>query len=460
MNNPNPASAPFDKECKLLGTLVMFPEVLHLVYPRIVTPSHVAGNDYREAFIALAEMQEKGLPVDTITLMDYLMKKGVKPQGDGSWAWLLTQWQREVITSAHVEAYAAMVREDAIRRAVLRAAMTAISQCQDGGDVFEVSARLQKSVSDVAHVDAGTENAQTITQGIVEELLDVAQGNTEAIGTIPQLQGMRRLIGAWKAGDLVVVGGRPAMGKSVFAQLICDDFLAAGRAGLLVSLEMTAKQILQRALSNRVGISIADMYRQSRGNPAAAMDITTRLTNASGGLRKYVVNDAVQGLAGLRAAAISAKHKNPDLGVIVVDYVQLLISGDTENRVAELSNITRALKLLAKELDVCMVALSQLSRNVESRTDKRPKLADLRDGGSVEQDADIVLMLYRDHYYNPNADERELEVAVEKFRNGALTMEKLVFTAELSRIEDAQGGHYPAAKHLAEKDADDEIIPF
>lgn len=433
--NPNP-------ENHLMGAMVMFPDQIHVVYPRIVDASHFEDADCRVVLEAISDMRDGGLSVDLITLSAYLLKKGSKPTSANApnWAYLLTQWMREVVTSTDIEQYAALVREEAIRRAVLRASMSAIAVCRDGGDVFEAAARLQKQVSDVAHIDTGSETAVTLTSKIVAELLDVAQGNMDAIGVLPQLAGMRKLIGSWKVGDLVIVGGRPAMGKSVFGQLVVDDFLAASKSALLVSLEMTAKQIMQRALSNAVGISIADMYRQSKSNPAMAMQVTAKLSAASTAYSKYIINDSIQTLSALRAAAISAKHKNPDLGVIVVDYLQLLITGDADNRVSELSNITRALKLLAKELEVTVVALSQLSRNVESRVDKRPKLADLRDGGSVEQDADIVLMLYRDAYYNPNADQRELEVAVEKFRNGAITMEKLMFTAELSRIGDMAAG--------------------
>lgn len=249
---------------------------------------------------------------------------------------------------------------------------------------------------------------------------------------------MDRQLPAWlHEGHLIVIAGRPAMGKSAFSQQVAENVASTKRTTIMFTLEMSSYEITERAMSRRTGIPIPKL---KTANGLANHD-WEKLTNAYSELAMlpFLIDDSTFGIDEIVAktkAASRGLEKNdlPPLGCVVLDYIQL-VQARAANRTLEVGQVTNKLKILAKELAVPVVALSQLNRAVENRNDRRPTLADLRESGNIEQDADLVLFLYRDEYYNPDSQEKGVaEIIAAKNRHGATATTKLSFSGESVRF--------------------------
>lgn len=253
----------------------------------------------------------------------------------------------------------------------------------------------------------------------------------------------RQIPGWLHEGHLIIVAGRPAMGKSAFAQQVCEAVATQDKATILFSLEMSCKEITERSVARRARVSIPKLKTGEGVTPADRVAVNTALESYSG--LPFFVDDTTFDIAEMvtktkAEAAGFLKKGLPRLGCVVVDYLQLA-QAKGANRNLEIGQITGALKRLAKELSVPVLALSQLNRAVEGRTDRRPTLSDLRDSGNIEQDADLVLYVYRDDYYDPvSADKGLAEIGTLKNRHGATGIAKLAFKGEHVTFSDRLAG--------------------
>jgi replicative DNA helicase len=295
--------------------------------------------------------------------------------------------------------------------------------------VFELS--QQRVSSEFAHIE-------TLLKESFERITALYEAGVEITGTPSGFRDLDRLTSGFQPGNLVIVAARPSMGKSALALCMAANLAVRNETPVaLFTLEMSKAEVTQRLMCSE-----AKVESQRLRTGKLAVDDWPRLTAACDKLAKapiYVDDTGSITMMEIRSKLRRLKSQQPSLGLVIVDYLQLMTSGTTvENRVQEVSQISRALKVLARDLDVPIMALSQLSRAVEQRHDKRPILSDLRESGSIEQDADLVCFVYRDEYYNPEETESAgiAEVILAKHRNGPTGLEKLAFQKRYARFAD------------------------
>ncbi len=285
------------------------------------------------------------------------------------------------------------------------------------------------------------ERVDELVRQSFEQITKMYESGGEMTGTATGFRDVDHMTSGLQPGNLVVVAGRPSMGKSAFALGVAANLgLHHGIPVAVFTLEMSKLEVAQRFMCAEARVELQRLRTGRLTN-----DDWPRLVKACDSLTKapiYVDDTRMTTMLEIRSKARRLKAREPNLGLIVVDYLQLLGGGSIEHRVQEVSQISRSLKMIAGDLDVPVVALSQLSRAVESRTDKRPLLSDLRESGSIEQDADLVMFLYRDEYYNEQSEDQGLaEVILAKHRNGPVGTEKLAFLKRFAKFADLAPQH-------------------
>lgn len=423
-----------DAEKSLLGAVLIDEEVLADI------SEHVKPGDFYDRihgiiFGAMMRLYEKHRPVDLLTLTDELKKKNELDEIGGSA--FLSELTNYVPTSAHAEAYAELVGQKAIRRRLIKAS----SEIAELGFDEETTTQelLQKAEAEIFSV-----SDQSLKQDLVslESILTDSFDRLEELShNKGQLRGVRtgyrdldNMTAGLQRSDLIVLAARPAMGKTTLVtNLAFNVATIAKQPVLFFSLEMSKEQLVDRMLADASGVN---SWNIRTGN--LSHDEFSKLSDAMGELAEApIFIDDTPGLSVLemRTKARRAMHEHP-LGLIIVDYLQLMQSSRSDgNRVQEVSEISRGLKLIARELDVPVIALSQLSRSVESRSPQIPQLADLRESGSIEQDADIVMFIYREAYYNPDTDRgNTTDLIIAKHRNGPTGSVELYFHPERLRF--------------------------
>ncbi len=424
-----------DAEMSLLGAILIDEEVLADV------TEHVSAKDFydkRHATIygAMMRLYERHKPVDLLTLTEELRKKNEFDLIGGSS--YLTELTNYVPTAAHAEAYAEMVATKAVRRRLIKAS----------GDISELGYDEDTEVQELLE-KAEAELFSVSDQSLKQDLVSLENILTESFDRMEELHrnkgALRGIRTGWRdldnmtAGlqrsDLIILAARPAMGKTTLVtNLAYNVATVAKRPVLFFSLEMSKEQLVDRMLADASGV---DAWNIRTGN--LSDEDFSKLSEAMGEMAEAPIYlDDTPGLSVLemRTKARRAAHEAP-LGLIIVDYLQLMqAAGRSDgNRVQEVSEISRGLKLIARELNVPVIALSQLSRSVESRSPQIPQLADLRESGSIEQDADIVMFIYREAYYNPETDRENItDLILAKHRNGPTGKVELYFHPERLRF--------------------------
>src|SRR5664279_478131 len=424
-----------DAEMSLLGAVLIDEETLADI------SEHVTAKDFYDKrhgtiYGGMMRLYEHHRPVDLLTLTEELKKKDELERIGGSA--YLTELTNYVPTAAHAEAYAEMVSLKAVRRRLIKASAEISELGYDEDN--NIQELLEKAEAELFSV-----SDQTLKQ----DLVSIESILTESFDRIEELHrnkgALRGVATGWRdldnitAGlqrsDLVILAARPAMGKTTLVtNLAYNVATVAKQAVLFFSLEMSKEQLVDRMLADASGV---DAWNIRTGN--LSDDDFSKLSEAMGEMAEApIFLDDTPGLSVLemRTKARRAAHEHP-LGLIVVDYLQLMQGsgrGDG-NRVQEVSEISRGLKLIARELNVPVVALSQLSRSVESRSPQIPQLADLRESGSIEQDADIVMFIYREAYYNPETERENItDLIIAKHRNGPTGKIELYFHPERLRF--------------------------
>jgi replicative DNA helicase len=426
-----------DAEESVLGAMMLSPGAIGAVSEILD-----AGDFYREShskiYRAALALYARGEPVDAITLVDELEQRGeLEDAGGRSRVHELAALVPATANAAH---YARIVREMATLRGLIRAGGE-ISQLgwERIGEPADLVDRAEQIVFDLSQSRVSTEfsHIETLLKESFERITALYEAGEEITGVPAGFRDVDRLTSGFQPGNLVIVAARPSMGKSAFGLCIAANIAIRHQVPIaLFTLEMSKAEVTQRLMCSE-----AKVESQRLRSGKLAPDDWPRLTAACDKLAKapiYVDDTGSITMMEIRSKARRLKSKEPTLGLIIVDYLQLMTSGaSVENRVQEVSQISRNLKILARDLDVPILAMSQLSRAVEQRHDKRPILSDLRESGSIEQDADLVAFIYRDEYYNDDSPDQGLaEVILAKHRNGPTGIEKLSFLKRYAKFAD------------------------
>src|SRR5579885_1427140 len=397
-----------DAEESVLGAMMLSSAAIEAVSEVID-----AGDFYREShgriFRAAVELYQHGHPVDAITVADKLDERGELEEVGGKER--IHEIAALVPATSNAAHYARIVREMATLRG-----LTAVGEqiqrlgWERPGETPELVDRAEQMVFDLAQhrIRGSFEHVEALVRESFEQITRMYESGGEMTGIPTGFRDVDHMTSGLQPGNLVVVAGRPSMGKSAFALGIASNL--ALRYGIPVgvfTLEMSKLEVAQRLMCAEARVELQRLRTGRLTN-----EDWPRLVKACDMLTKapiYVDDTRLTTMLEIRAKARRLKAREPKLGAIVVDYLQLMSSGqDADNRVQEVSQISRSLKVVAGDLEIPVIALSQLSRAVESRTDKRPLLSDLRESGSIEQDADLVIFLYRDEYYNESSEDQGL----------------------------------------------------
>jgi replicative DNA helicase len=391
---------------------------------------------HRKIFKAILELYNNRKNVDLITLSDKLKNDGSLEQVGGvSYLSLIIDF---VPTSANVEHYARIVKEKGVLRRLIKNATQIISDGYSSNgnieDVVDNAERLIFEVADLKQRQGAFHIKDLVRQGI--ETLDfLYQRKQHITGLATGFERFDHMTSGLQNSDLIIIAGRPSMGKSALAVSIAEYAGIELKKGVgIFSLEMSKEQLVQRMLCSQARV---DAHKVRSGFLAASD--WPKLTAAAGKLSEskiFIDDTPAISVLELRAKARRLKANN-DIQMIILDYLQLMRSAmKSDSRQQEISEISRSLKALARELSIPVIALSQLSRAVESRQDHRPQLSDLRESGAIEQDADVVVLLMREEYYNPTEENKGVaDVIIAKQRNGPVGTVKLAFIKEYMRFE-------------------------
>ena len=430
--------ASIDAERSVLGALLLNDENVAIVV-ELLLPEDFYSPAHRIIYETIIEVSQKFKRVDIVTLQDELVKKG-KLDVVGGLVYLLSL-QEDIPALGLLEQHTQLIREKAILRKLIGSATSIISTCytQDDENIVNVLDHAEKTIFEISNKRTN----QTFVQLNIwlkktfQHLSDIKSHSKGITGIPTGFKKLDEMTSGFQAGDLIVLAARPSMGKTALSLSMALQAAEVGATVGFFSLEMAAEQLTLRLLSSESGIA-----HQNIRNATISSQEWIELTNVAARLaeRKMFIDDtAMLSISDLRGKARKLKMEH-NLKILVVDYLQLLHSTKRhENRHQEVSEISRSLKALAKELSVPIVALSQLSRAVDSRMDKRPILSDLRESGAIEQDADLIMFLYRDVIYNPETENPSVvELIIGKQRNGPTGTVYLHFARDLTRFEDLE----------------------
>ena len=428
-----------EAEQAVLGGLLLDPVAWDNVAD-VVRAADFYRPDHRLIFEAIGALAGNGQPCDAVTVSEHLQRTQLLDEVGGL-AYLGTL-VRDTPTAANVRAYAAIVRERSLLRKLIRAGgeIAASVFSDEGLTASELVDRAEQRVFEIAeegtHSRDGAQSAKSLLPALIDQI-DAWHSNPDSLrGLATGFHDFDKVTGGLRPGDLVIVAGRPSMGKTTLAVNMAENAALdrTTQASVVVfSMEMPSDQLLTRMLSS-VGNVPLNAIRSGR----IADEDWVRLTSATGQLsqaRIFIDETPALTPTDLRARARRIKREH-GLHLIVVDYLQLMhVPGTKENRATEIAEISRGLKALAKELACPVIALSQLNRGVEQREHKRPVMSDLRESGSLEQDADMILLIYREEVYDKNTTKKGVaEIDLAKHRNGATANFQLTFQGEFSRF--------------------------
>lgn len=435
-----------EAEMSTLGSMLIDRDAIAKVID-ILEPEDYYKEAHRAIYEAICSLFDKGEPADLITVTEVLREQGKLDRVGG--AVYIANLANSVPTAANVEYYAKIVKDRAILRSLIKAGTAiAASAYETSTDVDVALDEAEQAIFQIAQKKS-IQSYSDIKRVLVEafERIEFLYSNKGGVtGVASGFPDLDSITSGFQPSDLVIVAGRPGMGKTAFALNIVENAaLRDSMSAAIFSLEMSKEQLAQRMLCSVAGV---DGQRLRTG--FLKEDDWPKLSFALGKLSEasiFVDDTPSISVMEMRAKArrIKAEHR---LDLIVVDYLQLMVGrGKTESRQQEVSEISRSLKQLARELEVPILALSQLSRAVEQRTEKIPSLADLRESGSLEQDADVVIFLYRDDYYNLESEKKGLmEIIVAKQRNGPTGKAEVVFLKEFGRFESLERHVRPEAR--------------
>jgi len=409
---------------------------------QVITETDFQGKDHQIIFESMSELVNENKPLDPLTVSEKLdNSNNLNRVGGKNY---LIELATSTPSAANLEAYAEIIRQRSISRKLMQANSEITDlinnpQGQNGEELLDHAERLIFSLNDeTSQNDSSLQSMKELIPSTMDRLHELSNKKGGLIGSSTGFTDLDKKLQGIQNGDLIIVAGRPSMGKTSFAMNIAENVLTnddTDGAVLIFSLEMPGESLTTRMLS---GMSKLDQQNVRSGmlrddQLKILLEEGERLKN----LPLWIDDSSLLTPMELRAKARRLARSEGGLSLIVVDYLQLMqLPTSAENRVNQISEISRALKSLAKELDVPVIALSQLNRAVEQRPNKRPIMADLRDSGAIEQDADVILFIYRDEVYNEDSEQgNKAEIIIGKQRNGPIGTIHLTFLKEYTRFE-------------------------
>ena len=428
-----------ESEKALLGSLIIDSLSWEKI-SNLITPLDFYDSKNRDVFSEIYNLQVNDQPLDILILEESLKSRDKLSKIGG--IEYLKELAKTVPTSAHIIKYAEIVREKSVMRKLIGASTRTIESIhQDSSE--DIKTILDKAEADIFSIASDTKKHEGLVEigPIVNEMVDSIY-NKKTNNIIDYLltgyPKLDALMGGLQNSDLIVIAARPSMGKTALAMNIAQDavFKQQKKVGFF-SLEMSSQSIALRMLSS---LSAVEFSKIRTGDYESSNDDTRAVTQAIEMMQEcsFYIDDTGSITPMTLRSRARRMMRESGIDMIILDYLQLMTLPDkSENRVNEIASITRQLKSLAKELDIPIIALSQLNRSLEQRTDKRPFLSDLRESGSIEQDADVVMFIYRDDVYNPNSEDKNIaEINIAKHRNGPTGTAKLTFRSHCTRFED------------------------
>ena len=424
-----------EAEESVLGAILMSAEAANVALEKLHTedfyrPAH------QNIFEAISDLFNATQPIDAVTVSEALRRSGALDRVGG--VGFLTGLIDAVPTTSNIEYYVGIVEEHALRRRLLRV----------GGDIGTYATTMDETIADVLdhseqavfavserRVGDGLAPIDPLLGPAIERAEELNRQGLDVTGTPTGFRDLDRMLSGLHPTNLIVVAARPGMGKTALVLNIAQNVAVNDIPVAIFSLEMSREEIVTRMLCAQGRID----SQRLRSGRLAESDFT-KLSNAASVLYKKPI--FVDDSPGLTVTEIRAKarrmRRRPGLGLVIVDYLQLMQGSGGENRQQEIAIISRSLKNLARELEVPVIAVSQLNRSLESREDKRPRLGDLRESGAIEQDADVVMFIYRHEYYHPEAQETKgiAELNVNKHRQGAVGRIEMTFLPEFTLFAD------------------------
>ena len=433
-----------EAEEAVLGAILVNQQVITKVV-EVLKPESFYKPAHRFVYEAMLQLFNSNENIDIVSVSDVLNYNS-KLETIGGRAFI-NDLSYKTITTSNVEYYAKIVQEKAIKRALINAGSEIVSLGYDINPTDQSLDSAEKLIFDIASKKAASDlvHVKDLVLNTYEKIEYRYEHKGELAGIPTDFYDLDALLNGFQRSDLIILAARPAMGKTAFALNIAQNVALKAKVPVAIfSLEMSKDQLMQRMLCSEAEV---DAQRMKTGNMQGKdfdklADAMNKLSQAP----IYIDDTSGSTITDIRAKCRRLKMNEKDLGLVMIDYLQLMESSSREDRMQQISAISRGLKILAKELDVPVLALSQLSRAVESRTDKRPMLSDLRESGSIEQDADIVMFIYRDEYYRKSeegeeeiqskaAAKGESEIIVAKHRNGAIGNIKLNFQKNITKFK-------------------------
>lgn len=423
-----------EAEIAVLGGLILDNESWEKIAD-ILQVNDFYNEKHRKIYSCIVGLVGDNTPFDVVTI-----NEKVNTSNDKSFSTYLSEIINQTPSAANIKAYANIVREQSILRQLISVSNNLIEKSRDGGidskslldeaerTIFNISEESQKT-------NSGFQDINKLVKESLKEIEKRAENGDAVTGVATGFTDFDNKTTGLQGGDLIIVAGRPSMGKTSFAMNLAEyASLKNDAVTAIFSMEMSGTQLSTRLIS-----SMGRINQQKIRTGKLTDDDWPRLTNAIALLSKaniFIDDTPALTPTDIRARARRLKREK-GLDLIVIDYMQLMqLSNNSENRATELSEISRSLKALARELDVPVVALSQLNRSLENRTDKRPIMSDLRESGAIEQDADLIAFIYRDEVYNEDSpDKGKAEILVRKQRNGPIFTTTLTFLGECTRFE-------------------------
>lgn len=431
---------PQDQEVEkcVLGAMLLEEAAVSKVI-EILQESFFYNSAHRNIYSVILELFDKNKPIDLVTVTDGLRKRKQLDQVGG--ASYLTEIASSVPTAANVVHYAHIVKEKALLRSLISNATQIVQESlEPSSDVNTLLDRAEQMIFDITQhkIEGRFSSLKEIIRHSIETIDQLYQRKEHVTGLATGFHEFDIKTAGLQPSDLIIVAGRPSMGKSAFVTCLCEHIgVELHKAVAFFSLEMSKEQLVQRMLCSHARVDA----QKVRTGYLSHSDWPL-LTSAAGKLSEapiFIDDTPAMGVLELRAKARRLKSQH-DISLIIVDYLQLMQGGiKSESRQQEISEISRSLKALGRELNVPVIAVSQLSRAVESRTGNRPQLSDLRESGAIEQDADVVVFLFREEYYNPTEENRNMaEAIIAKQRNGPTGSIPLTFLKQYTRFENAE----------------------
>jgi replicative DNA helicase len=433
-----------EAEQSVLGSMMIAPDSWDKV-AEIVVESDFYNRSHRTIFGAIIKLLSNNQSVDTVTVKDTLAQSG-KLDEAGGFSYLI-ELAKNTPSAANVSAYASVIRERAIVRELIGVAhdIADVGYNPEGRNSADILDFAESKVFEIAEKrtgeNEGPKDITTVLTKTVNRLDELVKQGLEITGVSTGYTDLDIKTSGLQRSDLIIVAARPSMGKTTFAMNLCENaMMLQDKPVLVFSLEMPAEQIMMRMLAslsrvNQTHIRTAQLDDEEWARMSGTIKTLKKKDNL------YIDDSSGLTPMELRTRARKIARDNGGLSLIMIDYLQLMrVPSLSENRTLEIAEISRSLKALAKELEVPVVALSQLNRTLEQRADKRPINSDLRESGSIEQDADLIMFIYRDEVYNEASEMKGIaEIIIGKQRNGPIGTSRLTFQGQFSRFDNYAG---------------------